>query len=333
MRLSRRSFIGFGATALVSTAAHSAHSAECGGAEAGEGGFTLQSILKFAPGARGANVQAILTNWKSAREAEIITPLRAKHFLVQCATETGGYRILEENLSYSSAERLCKVFPKRFKTTDQAAPYVRNPEKLANFVYGNRYGNDATRDGWRYRGSGYIQLTFRDNYFARGSIDGIAVVDDPDSVRAPRIGFLVSTRFWNSCGANKLADKDDLSGVRKIINGGTNGLDQARLFMARANKYLGDSGAQEEADLITSEERDAMRSILASSGVIVEKPNENGGYQIIVDGLQQLREEDQLPAINTTGMPAKEAARLIYSDDRTLDALTDPQLWRAPSDN
>ena len=96
---------------------------------------------------------------------EINTLNRAAGFLAQCSHESNNFRILEENLNYS-ADALIKVFPKYFKSLDEAKLYARNPEKIANKVYANRMGNgdEASGDGFKYRGRGFIQLTGKNNY-------------------------------------------------------------------------------------------------------------------------------------------------------------------------
>ena len=119
-----------------------------------------------------------LDQWAQALNAilpeyGINTPERVAAFVAQCAHESGNFRFLTENLNYK-AESLVKVFPKYFKTLDEARAYERQPEKIANKIYANRMGNsdEASGDGWRYRGRGLIQLTGHDNYaFFAGSLD------------------------------------------------------------------------------------------------------------------------------------------------------------------
>src|SRR5271154_3360521 len=96
--------------------------------------------------------------------AGLADPVRISHFFAQIATETGGLRRLDENLNYTTVKRLRDIFSSKFKTDDSAKGYIRNPEKLANFVYAGRNGNSKPGDGWQYRGSGLIQITGRDNF-------------------------------------------------------------------------------------------------------------------------------------------------------------------------
>lgn len=153
---------------------------------------------------------------------EVNTPLRQAAFLAQLGHESGGLTAVEENLNYS-AEALQRVFKKYFPTPEIAAKYARQPQRIANRVYANRMGNgdEASGDGWRYRGRGPIQLTGKANYEAAGKAMGLDLVGNPLSVAEPRIGSLVAGWFWSTNNLNKFADKDDNKSVSKIINTGS----------------------------------------------------------------------------------------------------------------
>jgi putative chitinase len=157
---------------------------------------------------------------------DISTPERQACFLGQCAHESGGFATLKENLNYS-AEGLTKVWPKRFPSLEAAQPYHRNPEKIANKVYADRMGNgdEASGEGFKYRGRGLIQLTGKDNYKACGDALGVDLVDDPDLVATPQYAALSAGWFWDKNHLNKFADANDMTGLTKRINGGTHGLD------------------------------------------------------------------------------------------------------------
>lgn len=157
---------------------------------------------------------------------DISTPERQACFLGQCAHESGGFATLKENLNYS-AEGLTKVWPKRFPSLEAAQPYHRNPEKIANKVYADRMGNgdEASGEGFKYRGRGLIQLTGKDNYKACGDALGVDLVDDPDLVATPQYAALSAGWFWDKNNLNKFADANDMTGLTKRINGGTHGLD------------------------------------------------------------------------------------------------------------
>jgi putative chitinase len=161
---------------------------------------------------------------------EINTPKRIAAFLAQCGHESGGWTVFQENLNYS-AEGLNKIFKKYFPTIESAQPYASKPEMIANRVYSSRMGNgdEASGDGWKYRGRGPIQLTGKANYtqFAKEMFeDWEGVVNEPDWVNEDKDFALMSAIwFWNKNGLNVLADKEDLLTMTKRINGGTNGLD------------------------------------------------------------------------------------------------------------
>ena len=157
---------------------------------------------------------------------EINTPLRQAAFIGQCAHESANFKTLEENLNYS-AEGLMKIWPSRFPTLEAAQPYHRNPEKIANKVYGGRMGNgtEETGDGWLYHGRGLIQLTGKDNYKMAGDALDMDFIHSPDYVLVPKYAALTAGWFWNKRGLNKEADAKDYTAMTKKINGGVIGLD------------------------------------------------------------------------------------------------------------
>lgn len=156
----------------------------------------------------------------------IASTVQQAAFIGQCGHECGSFRILEEGLSYS-AERLMKVWPKRFPTLDAAQPYARNPKALANNVYANRMGNrdEASGDGYRFRGRGCIQLTGHSAYFHAGKSLGVDLVKEPDLVATPQFAAMTAGWFWFTHDCNRLAGLQDWKGLTKKINGGTHGLD------------------------------------------------------------------------------------------------------------
>lgn len=147
-------------------------------------------------------------------------------FIGQCQHESGNFTKLEEGLSYS-ADRLMKVWPKRFPTIESATPYARNPKALANKVYANRMGNrdEASGDGGRFIGRGLIQLTGWNNYYHCGQALGVDFGKQPDLVGTPLYAALSAGWFWNTHGCNQLADGADWTALTKKINGGTVGID------------------------------------------------------------------------------------------------------------
>lgn len=168
----------------------------------------------------------------------IATPEQVAMFLAQCGHESAGFTVLTENLNYSS-DRLKVIFPKYFKTVDPA-PYHRKPEKIANRVYANRMGNgdEASGEGYKYRGRGVIQLTGKSNYAACSESlygDPNILLDNPDGLLNFRDAILSGCWFWEK---HSLQDIDDIVRVTKIINGGTNGLPHREELFHKALEVL-----------------------------------------------------------------------------------------------
>jgi putative chitinase len=159
---------------------------------------------------------------------ELNTPLRLAHFLAQAGHESGGFKALNENLNYG-AKGLLGIFKKYFPTEALAKQYERKPEKIANRVYGGRMGNgpEATGEGYKYRGRGYIQLTGKDNYTAFGKSINENIAANPDLV-ATKYPLLSAAWFFNKNGLHKLADGGAtdavVTSITKRVNGGTIGL-------------------------------------------------------------------------------------------------------------
>lgn len=183
----------------------------------------LSQALKLTPAKAEEWIDAINETFD---RFDISTPERQACFLGQCAHESAGFTALKENLNYS-AEGLTKVWPKRFPSLDAAQPYHRNPEKIANKVYADRMGNgdEASGEGFKYRGRGLIQLTGKDNYKACGAALGADLLNDPDQVSSPKYAALSAGWFWDKNKLNQYADANDMTTLTKRINGGTHGLD------------------------------------------------------------------------------------------------------------
>ena len=164
----------------------------------------------------------------TAAKFQINTPLRLAHFLAQCGHESGGFRATQENLNYS-AKGLNGIFRKYFPTEAAAAAYARNPQKIANKVYGNRMGNgpESSGEGYKFRGRGYIQLTGKENYTAFGKAIGEDIPSNPDVV-ASKYALLSAAWFFSKNGLHRMADEgaSDLvvTKITKRVNGGTIGL-------------------------------------------------------------------------------------------------------------
>ncbi|MCK9394230.1 MAG: glycoside hydrolase family 19 protein [Methylobacter sp.] len=183
--------------------------------------------------------------------AELTTPMRLAHFLSQDDHESGGFKRTVENLNYSDVNRIALIFKHdcdldhdRVIEPDEleaAKKYIKNPQALANFVYANQNGNgnEASGDGFKFRGRGFIQLTGRDNYTAFSEFIGEDCVVNPDLVAtkyplASAGWFFTKNKIWAICdsGINYVA----ITAVTKKVNGGTNGLaERTALF----NQYWG----------------------------------------------------------------------------------------------
>ena len=164
---------------------------------------------------------------ETAAKFNITNNLRLAHFLAQCSHESGGFKAVSENLNYS-ADGLKKIFPKYFPG-NLAESYARNPEKIASKVYGGRMGNgdETTKEGFKFRGRGYIQLTGKANYTNFAKFIGEDTVANPDLVAtkyplASAAFFFDSNKLWAIC--DKGADDATVTAVTKRVNGGTIGL-------------------------------------------------------------------------------------------------------------
>ena len=164
---------------------------------------------------------------ETAAKFNITNNLRLAHFLAQCGHESGGFKAVSENLNYS-ADGLKKIFPKYFPG-NLAESYARNPEKIASKVYGGRMGNgdETTKEGFKFRGRGYIQLTGKANYTNFAKFIGEDTVANPDLVAtkyplASAAFFFDSNKLWAIC--DKGADDATVTAVTKRVNGGTIGL-------------------------------------------------------------------------------------------------------------
>lgn len=172
---------------------------------------------------------------------QINTPLRVAHFIAQIGHESGSLRYAQENLNYST-KALRSVFGKYFPTDDLAEAYARKPEKIASRVYAGRMGNgdEASGEGWAYRGRGLIQLTGKDNYRAFSQAVEQELLENPELVADnPQLTVATAGWYWDSCHLNQYADQDALKQITRRINGGYNGLDDREQRLSRARLVLG----------------------------------------------------------------------------------------------
>jgi putative chitinase len=175
----------------------------------------------------------------------IVTPAQQASWIGQCGHECGNFRIMEENLNYR-APTLLKLFPQNPKrvwgfTPESAAAYEKQPQRIANRIYGNRMGNrdEASGDGFRFRGSGFLQLTGMNNFFHAGQALGVDFIMQPELVRTPLYAAQTAGWFWQTHRLNQYADSGDILTMTKRINGGTIGLEDRKKHIEHALHVLG----------------------------------------------------------------------------------------------
>ena len=176
---------------------------------------------------------------ETCQEFAIDSPYRIAGFLSQTAHESAGFKFVSENLNYSAAS-LMRVWATRFPTVEIAQRYAMQPEKIANRAYADRMGNgdEASGDGWKYRGRGLIQLTGKNNYVAYSMACDNEALQKPDIVAEPKYAAESAGWFWNVNRLNTLADAQDVVGMTKRINGGTHGLDDRQMKYSKIMSYF-----------------------------------------------------------------------------------------------
>lgn len=251
---------------------------------------TLFAYLRRAPfGGRMTEDQVegihhILQAWQA--HAKPYADLRWLAYIMATAFhETGAtMQPVLENLNYTSVAGLRRVWPKRFPTDDAAAPFVRQPRKLANHVYGGRMGNSKPDDGWLYRGRGLVQITGRDNYRRMGARLGLALESNPEQARDAGVSalLLVVGMIEGIYTGQRLAQffnatTDDAMGARRIING----TDKAQLIAGHYKAFL---GALLAADESTPQPEDVNPEEAKPDGVPLAKDKLTLGAMTAVGG-------------------------------------------------
>lgn len=212
-----------------------------------------------------------------AMDAGGMTDAKSKALLMANVDhESGGFTKKEENLNYS-AKRLQEVFPKYYKTAEDARADAGNPEAIANKVYGNRMGNTQPGDGFKYRGRGALQLTGKAQYEAMGKKLGVDLVNNPELAADPKYSAQIAVQHWKSSGADKAAQAGDVEKARRLTNGGTNGLadvkakyEQTYLAQAKA----GDLTPTRRADELKVSAPGAVKTAVASTMATVTHKNQ-----------------------------------------------------------
>ncbi len=212
-------------------------------------GITLDQLKTILTGDDSdARARQWLEPLNAAMQAgDVNSPVRRSAFLAQVLAESNELRHVEESLNYRP-DRLRHVWPRYFPDERTAAAYGHNPQALANRVYADRLGNgdEASGDGWRYRGRGLIEITGRANYSAFSRTAGLDALAQPDLLSAPEGAARAAAWFWREHGLNQLAD--DTAGpdgfrpfdeISRRVNGGSSGLDERRAYWRRTRLALG----------------------------------------------------------------------------------------------
>ena len=219
--------------------------------------ITAQQLLQILPNAgQVAGVFVPVLNTAMLRY-QIVGANRIAAFIAQVGHESGHLARLVENLNYS-ADGLANTWPSRYGEPDgkggfvkvQVAGKVRNkpnplaliaarkPEHIANIVYGNRVGNTAPGEGWKYRGRGLIQITGKNNYPACGEALGLDLIAHPELLEKPQHACMSAAWFWATNGLNTLADASKFDAITQRINGGQNGAADRQALYDRAMRVL-----------------------------------------------------------------------------------------------
>lgn len=226
-----------------------------GAGAAGSGAGGIDTTGKDGPAPMGPGTEeGVRAMVREAAKAGITDKKELAIMLANTHHETGGFRQVEENLRYKP-QTLMKLWPKRFPTADKAQQLASaGPVAIANSIYGDRMGNSEPGDGWKYRGRGFIQLTGKENYARASKALGVDLVDDPDQVAAdPEMAAASALYFWK---ANKRigerAKEGDVAGVRKIVNGGTIGLEDTQKL---ASQYMQTLNSGEYDDILSGKDK------------------------------------------------------------------------------
>lgn len=236
--------------------------------------ITRARLKKFTPSAKPDLIQALLDGREAIQAAGINTPLRAWHFLSQIATETGGFSIYTES-GYYTAKNLGdqwdkgnwhRYFNSRAELVALAAQNKKDGgETLFNIVYSNRMGNGppSSGDGWRFRGRGFIQTTGREGYRAAG------YENNPEFIATPAGGLKAALIEWTNSKCNAIADQGTSQAVirklRKVINGGYNGIDDTFAFFGRAQRCFPDAEGVDDP-------QDAGKPATVAGSVLFQPP-------------------------------------------------------------
>jgi putative chitinase len=201
-------------------------------------------LREVAPNALANYVEAFETGDDLLSQFAIATPRRLSHFLAQVLHETGGGKVLFENLRYTTAERLAAIFGVGHHSAairpEEIPALLNNPEGLAERVYGLgnppkavELGNTRPGDGFKYRGGGVLQTTGGANYKRMGVKAGVDFFADPSLIVASEHALKPALHEWDDGNLNAAADQDDIRTITRVINGGLNGLKERTAWLEK----------------------------------------------------------------------------------------------------
>jgi putative chitinase len=182
--------------------------------------ITPETLRRFAPKIKDAETHAAALE-EARQTSSVNTAHRLAYFMGQIFVETRGLTSMVESLRYKDPERLDSLFSAVRGIEDAKALIAQGEEPIGNRVYANRLGNgdEASGDGFRYRGSGYKQLTGRDNYREIGNLVHIDIEANPELARDPQAAAKVAFAFWDARGCSPVSDRRDVAGVTRLVNG------------------------------------------------------------------------------------------------------------------
>jgi predicted chitinase len=255
--------------------------------------------------------------------AGITNPVEMAMFMGQMDTESGGFKSMSENLNYSPAT-LMKLFGKKLSGGMAQAQQIasQGAEAIGNFIYGNRMGNTAPDDGFKYRGRGIIQLTGKDNYAKYGKMLGLDLVNNPDLASDPKVAAQIAVAYWKTRVPQAAAQAGDVKAVTQAINGGQNGASsreqnfQKYLQQAKAGQLV-PSGASSDTKQAQAEQA-KNASGAGGTGVTAATPSKNasvlantlptGGPNPVVD---KATAPAGAPSASSLGAPTKMAGNAV----------------------
>lgn len=235
----------------------------------------LDTIRKVAPRALPTYLRAFETAEADLAAFGINTPLRAAHFLAQTLHESGGLTVLRENMRYTHGDRILEIFgvghSRAAVRSEEVPGLVGSAEALAERVYGlgcpskaHELGNTEPGDGYRYRGNGLLQTTGREAHRRLGQRIGVDLETNPELATDPRYALRLAAAEWQALHCNEAADADDIGLVTRRVNGGTNGLAERKVWLAKVRPLALVSGPG-------AANAPASRAIEAITGPFVKK--------------------------------------------------------------